>query len=246
MTACPDTSLLSAWLDGELEASRARAVQEHVEDCEHCRAQLDEWVNVFELTATDTPAPLGPPGACLDDAALISYGENEMHGGELKAAEEHLLTCTRCVGEVQRLLHLKFSVEAITEPRHLSPPHEPFLARLWNRVTQTLRQPMLGAALTTAVAVVLIVLIRSWSVEQGISDVQYRGRQASRTVTIMSADVVARAYPRAGESIVATLPVGTTATYLEAEGEWIRIQLADGKRAWVPMSVVSIASDAAP
>src|SRR3954464_5796932 len=40
--ACPDPSHLHAYLDGEVDAIGAAALERHFEECPHCRAQREE------------------------------------------------------------------------------------------------------------------------------------------------------------------------------------------------------------
>jgi prepilin-type processing-associated H-X9-DG protein len=53
------TESLSAYLDGELTANETRAVEEHLQQCEHCRA----WTELVRCDAQDTAAALLAHGA---------------------------------------------------------------------------------------------------------------------------------------------------------------------------------------
>ncbi|MBN1834340.1 MAG: zf-HC2 domain-containing protein [Spirochaetales bacterium] len=50
---CPDGELLSAYLDGEVEAPWAGRIQEHLKTCSACRGRLEELRRVRELLRGD-------------------------------------------------------------------------------------------------------------------------------------------------------------------------------------------------
>ena len=58
--SCPEFSLLSQFLDGDLEKSQAHQLSQHVRSCQYCRAQIrdlehaQEWERVA-LSAVQNP-----------------------------------------------------------------------------------------------------------------------------------------------------------------------------------------------
>jgi len=60
-TRHPTQQELQALVDGELDESRATAVQQHCLDCTDCRQLRDEFLAVYEmLDAAPSPEPLRP------------------------------------------------------------------------------------------------------------------------------------------------------------------------------------------
>jgi anti-sigma factor RsiW len=52
---------------------------------------------------------------CLDEETLVAYSEAELSAVEAAHAEQHLRQCTRCVSEVQRLIHLRTAMESLLQ-----------------------------------------------------------------------------------------------------------------------------------
>jgi anti-sigma factor RsiW len=61
--------LLTAYLDGALPDETRKQVDEHLRDCEGCRAALAQWRTVTELAGRLTPA---------DVASLDPYVRNRL------------------------------------------------------------------------------------------------------------------------------------------------------------------------
>ena len=61
--------LLTAYLDGALADETRKQVDEHLRDCEGCRAALAQWRTVTELAGQLTPA---------DVASLDTYVRNRL------------------------------------------------------------------------------------------------------------------------------------------------------------------------
>lgn len=46
---CPKLLDLQSYLDGELSPRHQRAIEKHLKQCSHCRAQVDLWHNSVQL-----------------------------------------------------------------------------------------------------------------------------------------------------------------------------------------------------
>ena len=185
---------------------------------------------------------------CLDDETLVAYSEGQLGNDEARRAERHLRECTRCVSEVQRLIHLQIEVgEVAADPTGVTVSvAEPVAERVrtaataWvERLYEWLRSagrliaqpwPAVGAV----AAIALLVLVIAHVLPGGRNDVGFRGfASRARKVEVIADNVAARARPSDDEPIVATLGRGMEATQLEQSGEWMRIELPDGRRVWV-------------
>jgi anti-sigma factor RsiW len=58
---CPDRDILSAWMDGELEAPWSRAVEEHLAACAQCRERLAVLERTRALLRADPEPDLAAP-----------------------------------------------------------------------------------------------------------------------------------------------------------------------------------------
>ncbi len=58
---CPDREILSAWMDGELEAPWSGAVEEHLRGCAECREKLGALERTRELLQSDPEPELAGP-----------------------------------------------------------------------------------------------------------------------------------------------------------------------------------------
>jgi anti-sigma factor RsiW len=70
---CPDREILSAWLDGEIDAPWDRALEEHVGSCPDCRARLERLEGV-RRSLLEAPVPDWRPAMERVRSSLVSRG----------------------------------------------------------------------------------------------------------------------------------------------------------------------------
>jgi anti-sigma factor RsiW len=70
---CPDREILSAWLDGEIDAPWDRALEEHVGSCPDCRARL-ERLEAVRRSLLEAPVPDWRPAMERVRSSLVSRG----------------------------------------------------------------------------------------------------------------------------------------------------------------------------
>jgi len=70
---CPDREILSAWLDGEIDAPWDRALEEHVGSCPECRALL-ERLEAVRRTLLEAPVPDWRPAMERVRSSLVARG----------------------------------------------------------------------------------------------------------------------------------------------------------------------------
>jgi len=70
---CPDREILSAWLDGEIDAPWDRALEEHVGSCPECRALL-ERLEAVRRTMLEAPVPDWRPAMERVRSSLVARG----------------------------------------------------------------------------------------------------------------------------------------------------------------------------
>ena len=63
------------------------------------------------------PRDAAPSPHCLSEELLVAYSEGDSRGAEAVPAEQHLLHCASCVGEVQRLIALRIAIGEPTPDR---------------------------------------------------------------------------------------------------------------------------------
>ena len=88
---CLSEATLDALASGELSADeRAKALQ-HVADCESCRSELRELLQLYRALQTGIDAE-----TCPDDGLLASFADGNLAGESQTTIEEHLARCARC------------------------------------------------------------------------------------------------------------------------------------------------------
>ncbi len=70
---CPDREILSAWLDGEIDAPWDRALEEHVGACADCRGRLERLESV-RRTLLEAPVPDWRPAMERVRSSLVARG----------------------------------------------------------------------------------------------------------------------------------------------------------------------------
>ena len=70
---CPDREILSAWLDGEIDAPWDRALEEHVGSCTECRTRLERLEGV-RRSLLEAPVPDWRPAMERVRSRLVARG----------------------------------------------------------------------------------------------------------------------------------------------------------------------------
>ena len=108
--SCPEFSLLSQFLDGDLTTSDTHHLNQHVANCPHCRAQLTdlEHARGFEraaLHAIQHPISQSLPSAqCLAPETLFAYAQGMLALAEGRTVEAHVSACGVCLTEVREVI----------------------------------------------------------------------------------------------------------------------------------------------
>ena len=106
---------LSELLDGRLAEDEARAVREHLDSCDECRARYAELTGAMEVLRA-TPRPPVPPGLLQEiqrTAALEMAARTEHQAAQDKLAK--ILAETESLEAEARALHKKLPVIAASE-----------------------------------------------------------------------------------------------------------------------------------
>jgi len=252
---CPSVPSLVEWFDGLLDADAADAVEQHLDRCAACRGILLDWTERVGLPAGAVRlAPVGPAD-CIDAETLIAYGAaaDALVSSAAVQVEAHLQRCARCVEALRHVMALQrqmtdaapaAAASELATVSEAAPMHSVAsaasrrLARAlteWRRRLGALLTPSMwpAAALATAAVVVLVIGVARLMLP-GAQWQEMRVRSGERAVVVeVTAATVGRARPAVDEPIVLRLTRGTHAQWLEAAGDWTRIELADGRRVWV-------------
>ncbi|MBX3025084.1 zf-HC2 domain-containing protein [bacterium] len=237
--SCPAFAELVAWLDGALDGADEDRIEAHLDACASCRARLLEWRD--RLGARD--AAEEPTPECPDDERLIAYAEGSAALGASAEAdvERHLRQCGRCASVLQRIMAAPLPeapVEAVRPVEVERAPAAPArrIGAWLGALREWLTLPPLQWAVAAAAVLVLAVGVSRFAMPGTPLD-QMRDSAPAANAEVV-ADVVAHARPDAAEPVVARLRSGTRGAWLEASGSWTRLELADGRRVWVPSASV--------
>src|SRR5262245_6826381 len=108
--SCPEFSLLSQFLDGDLEKSQAHQLSQHVGSCQYCRAQIrdlehaQEWER-GELSAAQNPLSQSTSQtSCLSSETLFAYERGSLSPTDERTVDAHILACRACLSEVKEVM----------------------------------------------------------------------------------------------------------------------------------------------
>ncbi len=250
---CPALSTLAEWFEGTLDQREADRVEQHFDHCSRCRERALDWSEGLEPVATDVAVPAG----CIDAETLVAYGAKEsgLARSAVARIEQHLQRCTRCVGNLQHVMRLQRQLDAagpipalatqpateVLIPQTTAAAHLRLMKPTWWQRLSDLLTPKVwtGAAFAAAMALVIAIGVSRFTSPSG-PDEEMRVRNATQAVTAeVTTDTVGRPRPSADEPVLVELSRGTQARWLEAQGNWTRIELADGRRVWVPSAAVA-------
>jgi len=247
---CPAMPTLVEWFDGTLDHDAADRIEGHLTDCGRCRRSLLDWserAGVGIGSAAPTPE-------CPDAEILVAYRAAALDASAAADVERHLHACARCV-------HVAQSITAFTRELQNEPPAEatvaagaieraevrgtvrarvPGTVSAWWQWLRELLTPTVWPRAALAAAAVLVLAIGITRFIQPSSQPQQMHARSGEQVEIVeiTADTPGRARPAFDEPVVLRVARGTQARWLEASGEWTRIELADGRRVWVEKQTV--------
>jgi predicted anti-sigma-YlaC factor YlaD len=248
---CPNLSTLVAWLEGSLVGTKAEHVEHHLDGCGLCRRRALDWNLRANAPETDTEAPAD----CIDEETLVAYSSaaEALGRGTVVQVEQHLQQCARCVSILQHFMRVERLLAPESTPAAYAEPVSAEVARVprarranegaspWSQRLREFLTPNVwaGAALAAAMALVLAVGVTRFLSPSGPYE-DMRVRNATRPAPVeITTDTVGRPRPAADEPVVVELPSGTQGQWLEASGEWTRIELEDGRRVWVESKTVT-------
>jgi len=115
-TACPDFSLLSQFLDHELEEEEDKKIRQHVEACPECRAQvggIERAEGTVRAELAKSPARLSlrkSSQECLSLEIVSAYVQRVLSAEEGVRVERHLQACNACLSEVMEAVRISSSL----------------------------------------------------------------------------------------------------------------------------------------
>ena len=108
--SCPEFSLLSQFLDGDLEKSQAHQLSRHVGSCQYCRAQIRDLEHAQEwersaLSAVQNPVSQSTSStSCLSSETLFAYAQDSLSPTDERTVDAHILACGVCLSEVREVM----------------------------------------------------------------------------------------------------------------------------------------------
>jgi len=128
---CPEISILSSFLDGELAGEERAGVEQHTRNCPDCSARmrnlelLDRTVTK-ELAKPAASVDRSPSGGCVTAGEMASYLHELLASEEKVKVESHLDRCDACLTELNAL--------AKADARLAQSPSQPLPSILRERV----------------------------------------------------------------------------------------------------------------
>jgi anti-sigma factor RsiW len=108
--SCPEFSLLSQFLDGDLEKSQAHQLSQHVGSCPYCQAQIRDLEHAQEwersaLSAAQNPISQSTSAtSCLSSETLFAYARGSLSPTDERTVDAHILACGVCLSEVREVM----------------------------------------------------------------------------------------------------------------------------------------------
>jgi anti-sigma factor RsiW len=108
--ACPEFSLLSQFLDGDLGTAETTQLNQHVTNCHHCQTHMTDLKHArkFERAALSAAQnSLSQPTAsaeCPQPKTLFAYAQGTLSITEERTVDTHLFRCDVCLTEVREVM----------------------------------------------------------------------------------------------------------------------------------------------
>ena len=124
LIGCPEPVLLSQLLDRELAQEEENVLRRHVETCIECNARLDQLAKAKNMAQSGLRHALQSPFVtpsleCFSPERVSANVQRQLSAGEHEAAERHLRTCQKCLGEVMEAFRI---TKNLTRKRHVPVP----------------------------------------------------------------------------------------------------------------------------
>ena len=124
LIGCPEPVLLSQLLDRELAQEEENGLRRHVETCIEGNARLDQLAKAKNMAQSGLRHALQSPFVtpsleCFSPERVSAYVQRQLSAGEHEAAERHLRTCQKCLGEVMEAFRI---TKNLTRKRHVPVP----------------------------------------------------------------------------------------------------------------------------
>jgi anti-sigma factor RsiW len=128
---CPEISILSSLLDGELDGDERARVEQHAQNCPSCAARIKDLELLDRAMIKDFAKPAGRDDQSLSDSCvtaedMTSYLHDLLPGEERVKVESHLDRCDACLTELNAL--------AKADARLAQSPSQPLPSILRERV----------------------------------------------------------------------------------------------------------------
>jgi anti-sigma factor RsiW len=106
--ACPELSILSSLLDGELAREERARVEQHAENCPNCSARIKDLKLLDRAMIKDFAKPAGRvdrtlSASCLTAEVMTSYLHDLLPSEAKAKVESHLDRCDACLTELTAL-----------------------------------------------------------------------------------------------------------------------------------------------
>ena len=115
-STCPETLVLSSYLDGELDQEQNSGVKLHLQNCSLCSAHIERLQETDTLLINHMGEALKPISAtmkddCLSPEVLTAYLHDLLRLEEKQSVEAHLDGCNACVAELSALTKSEMELE---------------------------------------------------------------------------------------------------------------------------------------
>jgi len=97
-SACRFDSLISPYLDDELEPEERAQFEEHLAECETCRAEVEQMRRVVILASHSLQS-----ARCLQAHEKADYVHGRLSPERKRDVEEHLKHCRNCRSDIKEL-----------------------------------------------------------------------------------------------------------------------------------------------
>jgi len=252
-TACPDFEDLSRFVDGEVDADRARTISAHIRHCAWCSGLTTMIRAYFEAAAASADATSGE-STCGTAEMLVSYLTTGLSESERHSIDAHVRGCDQCVRTLTLLQRRLLSAEDVPAAVPLSVmerataaaasgrrPAKPAvgLSEAWSalssvgrRLSAHIRLPALVPAAVAAGALLVVAGEHNWTQPEPLTEMS-RAVPSRRPLRITAAEAIVHAQPNPHTAALATFSRGATLEVTSLEKDWYRVTLPGGAEGWV-------------